>query len=339
MWALHKGVIRHPAVLQKLQEWKTKHHFTSDLWLTPSQLTYFDVRLRCRARTQRLVVPSEYLIERQTLSAFPLSALPAKTKAEIAEASSPPISTDRLPLIVQKGPAGGHEWRTATLDEFMDASLYGSDFTEPRGKMLLSSSSVHVHRRLPEYVVLLNAQDTSNPFRVDDSLAHHNWLCGSVFHPSISEGLTTVAAQFSYGSYYWVLEEDLTATPPAAPHVVQELQIIHLLHISQLPVAQQENIIAKLPCAISTKAFRTPYIYRSGRWWGSHAAALTDRLSATDVPATQSPREPLLWLETQNEEDFASSLIRHRRVLYRVYNLEQLQSLPCQYPLQRTPAL
>ncbi|CAD2220828.1 hypothetical protein AGDE_11439 [Angomonas deanei] len=180
---------------------------------------------------------------------------------------------------------------------------------------------------MPSELTLYNAQQCSNPFIVDSTLEHMDYLTKGPLPESVGSGLTTVASQFNYTSLYWkeVKAADQSAGPTAAPHCIMTLEGIDLVHVSQLSVEQQKKLLTTISRHVLMGSLKTPFIYCHRRWLLSKKVALTEPVGRDDIPLADARDQPLLWVDTSLVESYEGAPIqRYRQVKRFYYNSSQL---------------
>jgi hypothetical protein len=330
MWALNAAPIRSPEAQQLLRRYKHCNKFQSNLWLLPRHLKLFGVRA---LYPPQLLLPTNELLA-APLRAVPLSLLSPSTKRRILSDHPPPTVPSGRFILLERSPAVTR-WRLATVEECFDAAFPQSGVGCGHSHLLCEPSFTEC-LSLPTEVAVLNAQETSNPFLVDPLLCHRSLVTGDTFQTSISSALTTVAAQFGYTSLNWVEarlveEAGLRACASAAPHVVNYTESLRVVHVSQLPMSRQEELVDAVPRYVLTRSTRTSFVYLHGCWRPESAIGLTARLQRSKIPQLDDgelvpPMRLLLWAAvTANDAYVGPVMERERNVHCRFYNAQQLE--------------
>lgn len=331
LWSFTKRRINNDAV-QYLKEHQNKFQFDSSAWLLHSHLKPLNASLQPDAAP--LELPS-VLFHGSPPVAFPFANLRKSIQQSVIFCSPPPAV--RTPHIVDKKPDGSLHWRSALDHEILDASLYTQDTelsflcstaVEP---FTLSSSTT------PQSTLcVFNAQQCGNPFALDSALTHTNLLTNEEFPDAFRSGLTTIASQFGYSTFRWLLATDLQRPQVGfevlrdqQPHAVLIEEGTALLHVSELPAEQQSRLLSAAPRFVLLEGFDKPFVLMNDKWHNPVRLGFNEKLRAKHMPkSASSSRHPLLWVAAADQPEVSAvPLLRHRSQMVRVYHASQLHHL------------
>ncbi|GET88841.1 hypothetical protein, conserved [Leishmania tarentolae] len=329
MWALTSRPIQNAEALQLMERYKAHHRLQSNRWLLPRHLPFFAVRPLYPAQ---LVLSTSSLIQ-LPLSAVPFSSLPLSRKRDIFSLCPPP-STPPGSCSFLECSGASMRWRPASVLECFHAAFVCSDFPSCHQHLLCAAhcaGSVTV----ADEVTVFNAQETTNPFLIDDDLVHRNFLTKEAYQHSIGSSLTTIAAQFRYTSFDWI-EATVAATAglrvcaSATPHLVNCVETLRVVHISQLPHKRQQELVDDIPRLTLLKSMTISYIFYRNRWRHHRALDVKPSLLHRHVPCCGTPQaqalQPLLWLPVDVNKEFRGSVTEcKRQVRKQFYNSQQLE--------------
>eukprot|EP00796_Vickermania_ingenoplastis_P009726 gene9726-6814_t len=303
MWALSKRPIVRSEALLQLSLFKEKNGFDSSIWLLESHTKHLGVQLTSSA--EPLQIQAEWLKDGEPC-AVPFTILTDKLRKSIVFSTPPPAALKATSLDIQ--PTGRLYWRPATAEEVLDASLNSTDNQE--SILLCSSKAVPLSNSCKSVtnstLSLFNAQQSNNPFALDESLRHSDLLTHKELPSAYWSGLTTVAAQFHYTSFRWLQASALKqpgciyqVKEGQMPHTLVAEEEVQLLHVFQLSPSRQAKLLARTPRFVLLRGLEKAFV-RYDRWWKTASRlCLQGRLSQKDVPSTQRVNRnsplPLLW--------------------------------------------
>ncbi|KAG5463827.1 hypothetical protein LSCM1_08293 [Leishmania martiniquensis] len=329
MWALTSRPIQNAEALQLMEYYKKRNALQSNKWLLPRHLASLAVRPRYPAQ---LVLPADSVIQ-PPLRAVPFFSLPSSRKRDILDLFPPPYSPLGSCLFLECIGAS-MRWRPASTLECFDAAFVYSDSLSSR-QHLLCTPDCAPSVTLPEEVTVYNAQETTNPFLVDDDLVHRSLLDGRTFQHNIASSLTTIAAQFNYTSFDWVEAAEISAAglrvcAGASPHLVNSAETLRMVHISQLPSKQQKELVNAMPRFTLIKSMSVTFIFQKKRWYHHKSMQLRHPLLRRDVPCCTTSQlqalQPLLWVAVDLNVDFPGVVTERERLIHRLYyNSQQLE--------------
>ncbi|CAC9490450.1 conserved hypothetical protein [Leishmania infantum JPCM5] len=336
MWALTCRPIQNAEALQLMERYKAHNALQSNQWLLPRHLACFAVRPLYPAQ---LVLPTSSVIQ-LPLSAVPFSSLPLSRKRKVLGMCPPPCTPPGSCSLLECSGAA-MRWRPASLSECFDAAFVCSDSPSSH-QHLLCATDCAGSVTVAEEVTVFNAQETNNPFLVDAELAHRNLLTKETYQHSIGSSLTTIAAQFRYTSFDWVeataaAAAGLRVRSSAAPHLVNCVDTLRVVHISQLRYTRQQELVAKIPRMTLIKSMTISYIFYHKRWRHHKSMELMRPLLHRNVPCCGTPQaqalQPLLWIAVDLHMEFrgpVTECARHSRKQF--YNSQQLEAGTCAVP-------
>ncbi|KPI87120.1 hypothetical protein ABL78_3773 [Leptomonas seymouri] len=329
MWALNATPIQGQEALQLLTRYSKQNGFKSVMWLLPQHLALLGVRALCPAQ---LLLPTSDLLSGPPC-AVPFSLLPLRTQRGILNDYPPPIMLPGCFFLLERTPEATR-WRSATLAECFDAAFLHRS-TTCASSQLLCAPTFAAQVAVPEEVAVLNAQETSNAFLVDSSLCHRSYVTGAALQDSISSALTTIAAQFRYTSLDWVEasvveKTGLRVRASATPHLVNSVETLQVVHVSQLPIERQEDMVNSVPRYVLLKSMRASFVYLHSKWRHERALELTSGLRRIHIPQMEGTIEPpiqlLLWVAVSSTDDFSGpTTVCERIIQRRFYNAQQLE--------------
>lgn len=328
MWALTAAPIQNNEARQLLARYQKQNGFQSNMWLLPRHLTLFGVRALYPAQ---LLLPTRCLLSNPP-RAVPFALLAPPTQRRILHDCPVPMVPPGRYLFLERTPAVTR-WRAATVAECFDAAFIQSN-TSYGHMQLLCESNCAERLLMPEEVAVLNAQETSNPFLIDTGLCHRNLVTGATLQDAIGSVLTTIAAQFCYSSFDWVEASvvesaGLRVRPLATPHRVNCTEKLGVVHVSQLPMLRQEELVESIPRYVLLKSQKTSFVYLHAQWRNQSKLGLTSPLRRSDIPPADCDGDPpvdlLLWVAVTPKDEFSGPITKRERSVYRrFYNAQQL---------------
>ncbi|KAK7198581.1 hypothetical protein NESM_000820900 [Novymonas esmeraldas] len=330
MWAVTSRPIQSAEALQLLERYKAEHALCSNQWLLPRHAALLGVR---PLHTARLVLPYS-AVASSPLSAVPLAALPLDEQRRVCISHPPPPATQGTWLLLERH-AGAMRWRTSTVMESFDAAFVRSDCILPGRRLLCAPDSIDAALVSSE-VVVLNAQETTNPYLVDTQLMHRELLSQTPFSHSTASALTTVAAQFGYTSLEWV---EATKVKTAhrrvrdgeAPHRIHMTSRLRVAHLSQLPVQQQKALVNCISRSALITSMTMSLIFHRQRWRNQLSFGVTPKLLRDDIPCVDGPHarshHPLLWVTVKSDEPLIGAALEREHCTQQWYfNSQQTET-------------
>ncbi|EPY25000.1 hypothetical protein STCU_06894 [Strigomonas culicis] len=297
------------------------------MWLLPQQLPYFGIKRV--SGTQSITFPSTLLVDPGNVSAYPISFVPRALQVHILTKSPPPIHSPRVPLIVSKKDES-FLWCKATVEEVAGCSFFQKSSLPESMSLLVSSDLCAPPRvRTDDMLEVINAQQSTNPFLLDPSLEHMDWLSKEPLPPAISSGLTTTAAQYGYTSFSWLeasAARDNDIRCHGEPHKIVAMESVSLLHVSQLPLQRQRALLDITPRHVLLNAMQHPFVRSRTRWLKAKTYGITLPLRREDLPVGAEERlsHPLLWVECGTPQPDSAALTRNRTVIKFFFNASQV---------------
>ncbi|EKF26814.1 hypothetical protein MOQ_009478 [Trypanosoma cruzi marinkellei] len=263
-WALTRDRIASSALQQTLHKHQKHINAQSALWLSRTQAWGY-YRLQCRGG---IPVRADTLGER---SIFYFTEYTLRERHALLNMHSLPMNKLSKWMLLTSAAGGPPAWTAATLEQYTQASFFafGENTSETD---LLVDATVAVPSSPSHTVIIFNAQETSNPFLIDDTLQHTHFVTGAPFSHVVGSSLSTVWSQFGYTSLKWLPAserndvKDITVQPGQEPHRVFDLEPVDLVHLCQISNEHQKVILQTVPRWVLLRSLRVPLVLFRGRW-------------------------------------------------------------------------
>ncbi|RNC57198.1 hypothetical protein TcCL_ESM05192 [Trypanosoma cruzi] len=263
-WALTRDRIASSELQQTLHKHQKHIHAQSALWLSRTQAwSYY--RLQCRGG---FPVKADILGER---SIFYFTEYTLREQRALLHMHSLPMNKMNKWMLLTGAAGGPPAWTAATLEQYTQASLFASGENTSETALLVDAT-VAVPSSPSHTVIIFNAQETSNPFLIDDTLQHTHFVTGASFSHVVGSSLSTVWSQFGYTSLKWLPASErndfkhIAVLPGQEPHRVFDLEPVVLVHLSQTSNEHQKTILQAVPRWVLLRSLRVPLVFFGGRW-------------------------------------------------------------------------
>ncbi|ORC89097.1 uncharacterized protein TM35_000131010 [Trypanosoma theileri] len=259
-WALTRQRINSAEVQQILQRHQDSIHAQSTLWLSKAQVRDY-YRIQCRGG---VTIDAEGFKGR---SIFCISEYSSNERRRLLSIQSPPVNRDDKWLLLTTAGSSSTSltWTPATLEEYFYASLFACG-EGMSNETLLVDAKVALPSSPSRTISLFNAQETSNPFLIDEALQHTHLITGKPFSHTISSALSTLWSQFGYISLKWIPHDEIcnlqgiAVSPGEEPHRVYDLEPVDLVHFTQTDDEYQKNILHSIPRWALLQSLKSPII-------------------------------------------------------------------------------
>ncbi|KEG07479.1 hypothetical protein DQ04_09681030 [Trypanosoma grayi] len=333
-WALTRRRIKSTEVQQTLHKHQVSIHAQSTLWLSKAQAVNH-YRLQCHGGVP-ITVES---LEKRTI--FSLAEYSPNERKALLSMQPPPASSGSRWLLLKHASSDSSTvvWSAATLKQYFQASLF-SPMEETSPQALLVDAGVALPSSPSRTVFLFNAQETSNPFLVDDTLHHTHYITGAPFPHILASALSTLWSQFGYTSLSWVPADEMlhldgiTLKKGEEPHQVFDLEPVDLVHIHQINSEKQKEILHAAPRWALLRSLNRPVIFFKGRWltWRQMNLSEDMRVKAGGAVAPNRRLEGVaanthqIWLSC-DDNTLLTGLPQRRHIVHRRYFYNSSQFL------------
>ncbi|KAH8613602.1 hypothetical protein ERJ75_000765000 [Trypanosoma vivax] len=327
-WATTKSRIA-PTVLQEFLHMRQQSiGAQSTLWLSKSQaqLCY---RLRCR---EGVTVNAE-LFERRT--AFSLAEFDQSEKKRLVRLITPPSDHKRIWILTYTDTnCRKLHWLEASEEQQFEAQLYTPETNNITHTTQIIDAKVATPAKPTTALTILNAQETSNPFVVDETLKHTNLVTGKALENGVSNSLSTIWSQYAYTSLQWIPIEDvqkcknIIPIPGQEPHTVYEYEPQYFVHLNQVNEQQKIQLLCTAPRWVIIRSLKKAVIHCGERWFTWRKMGLNEDLWARRGRVSGvyggTPQHEI-WVRCDHEFGYTGTPHRRHRVRRRLfYNSSQL---------------
>ncbi|RNF05587.1 hypothetical protein TraAM80_04413 [Trypanosoma rangeli] len=264
-WALTRHRIKPPELLRALHRYRQVISAQSALWLSRTQARAY-YRLQCHGG---ISVKADLFGERNI---FYLMEYTSRERKTLLMMQPLPVKNVNRWMLLTTSASGSLSWTAATLDQYAHASLFasGENIFET---VLLVDAKVAVPSSPSQSAFVLNAQETSNPFLIDDSLHHTHFATGAPFSHVVGSSLSTLWSQFRYTSLKWLPESGMndikggiSVLSGQTPHRVFHFEPVDLVHLRQTSHEYQQATLHSTPRWALLRSLKETLIFSEGRW-------------------------------------------------------------------------
>ncbi|ESL08316.1 hypothetical protein TRSC58_03983 [Trypanosoma rangeli SC58] len=264
-WALTRHRVKPSELQRELHRHRQEISAQSTLWLSRAQARDH-YRLHSRGG---ISVKADLFGERNI---FYLTEYTSHERKTLLMMQPLPVKNMSRWMLLTTSASGFLSWKAATLDQYARASLFASEENVSE-TVLLVDAKVAVPSSPSQSAFVLNAQETSNPFLIDDALQHTHFATGAPFPHVVGSSLSTVWSQFGYTSLKWLLESDvndlqggISVLPGQTPHRVVDFKPVDLVHLRQTSHEHQQTTLHSTPRWVLLRSLKEPLIFSEGRW-------------------------------------------------------------------------
>ena len=294
MWAVNRAVVPH-GIMRRLTEHAHQQKLESTVWLTPGQARfYFDAGVCRQAGVEVKIDLSEIFVRSVPVA---INEVPETLRAKLLRECPLPSSQAPQLLVHQHG----LRWTTPSDHELFAGLLFTRQTTNSRP--LFVAPEVAEDLSTTRTAIVVNAQETTNPFTIDPTVAHREWGTNKTFAAFTTASLNLLMRQFEYRSMYWLHAEMVgrdSAIQPLAnqmPHKVPSETTVPIVQVSTLSSEARASLEAGVPRYLIGK--KGPIVRFRQKW----SLMISLNLSFVTPPSRRARVEsPDLWIAQSDLE-------------------------------------